>query len=238
MRPTWRSGGVQGTEYERCLPELLAEHGLRPAVFESTINLERKARVEEAEEVARAAEYRARAAEDRARCELRKAKIFYARRQEYEAIVRSRERFEVRRAGHATSCRMWRKAPPPFEVPRVIGRAGAIVSGGRTDEAVANAWMDLVQHRRRNGCGHCNYKQIAENYWEVADYKREWMGAKFWEVAACPPELDLSLAATPPECVTCLPDSLYAAAGLPPLGPRKEDPPPQMQHLYCSFGPN
>ena len=104
------------------------------------------------------------------------------------------------------------------------------MSGGRTDEAVAFAWQALLQHRRENGCAACKYTSLAENYWEVVP---------------CAP-LDLSLAATAPECTTCAPDSTWFAerglrlAGLArmsaALGPRKKDPPIEMQHLYCRYG--
>ena len=94
------------------------------------------------------------------------------------------------------------------------------MSGGRTDQAVAFAWQKLLQHRRENGCAACKYTSLAENYWEVVP---------------CAP-LDLSVAATAPECTLCTPDS-FAGVGLPPLGPRKEDPPPEMQHLFYRFGP-
>jgi hypothetical protein len=164
MRPCWRSGGVQGTEYERCLPELLCALR-RQSIWSGRCESRKLKKWPAQPSIAPEQPSIAPAASS--------GKVFLrSRRQEYEAVVRSRERFEVRRAGHATSCRTWRKAPPSFEVPHGPDR----MTGGRTDVGRGHG-------RRRPGWTWCGTdgkmavgiattNRIAENYREVADYKR------------------------------------------------------------------
>ena len=128
---------------------------------------------------------------------------------------------------------MWRKAPPDFKGPRWDPRHTGPppwLLRGRTDESVAFTWSELQRHRRNNGCAACDYKRLNEKYWEAADYKG------IAEKYRCLPQLDLSVAATAPECVECCPEHLEERFGPRPRDEKyRKKVPAEMQHLFCRF---
>ena len=155
--------------YEQHLKLILERECIKRASFNSHLVQERAAR---RQEEMKAAWVRAEAPV-RADHERRLVKEFNKHRHDYEASVRLRDRFEVTRAGHALSCKVWKKKPPPLH-----SASAHLFSYDGFTQSFSNK---LLKHRRLNGCVACNQSGEGPGGW------------RYWEVAACKP-LDVSLA--------------------------------------------